>query len=228
MLLQNLRNSLKMNNFLYSTYIKLNDRSYMVNLIDYFRHKDVKPLKTVWEEMRFIQKYWKCDPLLYFKYRLYEKNISPEELLDYIPPYFFYNVYIPHIYQMEIIDIGISKIRQSEIFISRGIPAPQKIATILKGIPYDNQNKKIDFRELLNVLDECKCSSFFMKPDRGNGGKGIYKLERKLGRFYVKNVVLDEKLLKSITKNKSFLIQEGITQREDLMQIYPKSVNTVG
>lgn len=227
MKINDLRKLLKRNNFLYSTYIKLNDNSYFLNLMDFITRKDVKPGRTVLKEIALMRQYWKCDPLVYFKYRLFEKNLTREEILDYIPPYFFYNVYIPYVYKdPRIVDIGTSKIKQSDYFISKGINTPDKIAAISTS-PDGEKTEKMSYKTFIEVLYESGCQSCFMKPDNGKGGKGIHRIVRKRDNFYIKDAVLDEKLFRSLTRKNDFLIQRGVIQRGDFMEIYPHSVNTL-
>ncbi|HLN20943.1 MAG TPA: sugar-transfer associated ATP-grasp domain-containing protein [Bacteroidales bacterium] len=227
MSLSEMKKVLKKNNFLFNTHMLLSDKSYLLNFFDYFRHKHEKPGKTVWNEVRQFCKYWKSEPFTYFKYRMFEKNLTSDEMLDYIPAYFFYNVYIPSIYlNKNVYDIGGSKIKQSEFFHSRNIPAPREIATIINGVPY-SRKVKITFKDLLKEINESNCRSIFMKPDLGKGGKGILRLEKKQDGYYLKNEIVDENLLSSVSNKKSFLLQEGVIQRKDFSTIYDKSVNTV-
>lgn len=228
MTITDFRQVFKKNTFLFNTHLILTDRTYLLNFIDYFRHNNVKPRKIVWNEVQQFCKYWKCEPFTYFKYRIFEKNLGAEELLDYVPAYFFYNVYIPDIYMNKnIYDIGNSKIKQSAYLSSRNIPAPREIATIIKGIPYNNSSERTSFTDVINKMNEFGCQSVFIKPDLGKGGKGIYRLEKRQGRFFMKNQIVDEKLLNSVASNKSFLIQEGMIQREDFNEMHANSVNTV-
>lgn len=228
MRLDYLRRALKKYDILFSTYRKLADKTYRINYIDYLRNKPLKSRETIRKEISMIRSYWNCDPMIYYKYRLYEKNLTGEELLDYIPPYFFYNVYIPSLYnEGDAMKIADSKIRQNDFFVSHDIPAPAKIATVISGQLSGRHGESSDFGNLLKDIRESAADLFFMKPDNGRGGKGIFRIEKRSGDILINGRTLEEKLFKTLVRNKDMIIQEGIVQRRDLMDIYPYSVNTL-
>ena len=119
MKLIDVRGTLKRNRIVFSTYKKFTDNDYRSNLIDYLMKKDVKKRKTIKEEISLIKGYWRCDPMYYYRYRLYEKELTTEELLDYVPPYYFYNFYMPSMYDDSRRNIADSKIRVHEFFVSK-------------------------------------------------------------------------------------------------------------
>lgn len=226
--LMNLRKTLKKYDILFSTFRKITDRAYRQNYWDYLKNRKVKPGKIRKKELSLIKNYWGCDPMIYYKYRLFEKDLTNEQILDYIPPYFFYNIYIPAVYHDgKAFDIAKSKIRQNDFFASKGIDTPLKIASILSGSIYDRNGQTCNFDNLISFLEESDAENFFMKPDDGRGGRGISRIEKRNGKIMVEDNILDEQLLHRLTGKTNFIIQEGIVQRADFMNIYPHSVNTL-
>ncbi|MCG9479565.1 MAG: hypothetical protein K9H14_05065, partial [Actinomycetia bacterium] len=64
---------------------------------DFKNCSNKKSSQQIKKEILLIQNYWKCYPLHYFRYYLYkkEKQLSDKALLNYIPEFFFYRVYLP-------------------------------------------------------------------------------------------------------------------------------------
>ena len=227
MKLIDVRSALKRNRIVFSTYKKFTDNDYRSNLIDYLIKKDGKTRKTIKEEISLIKDYWKCDTMYYYRYRLYEKELTTEELLDYVPPYYFYNFYMPTMYDESRRNIADSKMRMHEFFVSKNIDTPPLAATIRYGKIYDSGGERISYKGLMAILRKSGCPKFFLKPDTGRGGKGIYRLEKIRSEIFINDDLIDEDYFASLTKNKDFVIQESISQRKDLKAIYPASVNTL-
>lgn len=226
--LMNLRKTLKKYDILFSTFRKITDSAYRQNYWDYLSNSKVKPGKTIKKELSLIKDYWGCDPMIYFKYRLFEKDLTDEQLLDYIPPYYFYNIYLPGVYpDGKAFEIAKSKIRQNDFFALKGIDSPLKIAKVQSGVVYDNSGQSCTFERFVSLLKESDAKTFFMKPDDGRGGTGITRIEKNEGKISVGNNILDKQLFIKLTGKSDFIIQEGIVQRADFMSIYPHSVNTL-
>ncbi|HEX2920171.1 MAG TPA: sugar-transfer associated ATP-grasp domain-containing protein, partial [Bacteroidales bacterium] len=180
------------------------------------------------KELSLIRNYWDCDPMIYYMYRLFDRTLSEEELLDYIPPYFFYNKYLPSIYSDgKAFELASSKNKQHDFFNSKQINTPVRIAYVISGKLYDNKNGQSDFEKLVLDINNSDSRVFFMKPDDGRGGQGIFRIEKKSGKLFINSHVLTRKMFLSIIKNKNLIIQEGIIQRKDFMEIYSYSVNTL-
>ena len=58
---------------------------------------DRKSSAQIKKEMNICRKFWNCYPLHYYRYDLYKKDkeISERELLNYIPEFFFYSLFLP-------------------------------------------------------------------------------------------------------------------------------------
>jgi hypothetical protein len=223
----NVRSALKKNKMFFFTYKKLTDNDYRLNYLDYLTHAGKKSREKVRYELALIKDYWKCDPAIYFRYRLFEKNLTDEELLDYIPPFYFYNFYMPSLYGEKHVKLTGSKIKMNEFFTSKDIRTPEISAIIRNGRIYGTAQNKLEFRDLKKELLRKSTGAFFLKPDDGRGGKGIIKIERSGNELSVSKGVLDGKLLERLTADNTWVIQEGIKQRSDLNSIYPYSVNTL-
>lgn len=221
-----IRSMLKRNSLLFQTYMKLTDDLYRTNIIDFYLHRQVKSRDRIRRELDLMRAYWKCNPINYFRFRLYERDLSDEELLDYIPQYYFYNFYVPSIYDNARIRYAASKILMNDYMISRNIRTPRAIARVVDG-KIIHEGIKIHFGEFSEILKKADSARFFIKPEMGKGGKGISIIEKVEGTLFVSSRLLTEDLFKGIVGQHSFLIQEGIIQRSDMMEIYPGSVNTL-
>lgn len=228
MKLTDVRNSVKKNKVVFFTLKKMTDQDYRAGYEAYWSKPGGKSPEKVREEMELIKEYWKCDPMHYFRYRLYEKNLSQEELLDYIPSYYFYNHYMPSVYNNpQVHQITGSKIRMSRYFSERNIATPSSVAVVRKGIIARDSGERISYNDLLRLFDASDSDLFFIKPDAGKGGAGIFTIRKTLGRLIMGKELLDETAFSARIKNRDFIIQEGIIQRADIKEINPTSVNTL-
>lgn len=220
------RSMLKKNSLVFFTYKKLTDELYRSNYLDYLLQNQIKSRETIRKELDLMKEYWKCDPMNYYRYRLYEKDISSEELLDYVPPFYFYNYYVPSIYSEAKIREAESKILMNKYLASKNVSVPREVCTVIKGNIFSNGDM-LDYDGFIRKLQQSGSDRFFMKPDRGRGGRGIYRIE-KIGReLFINNEFLSGEYFNEITGRQDFLVQEGLVQRNDIMQVYPHSVNTL-
>jgi hypothetical protein len=226
MKLSDVRSSLKRNSLVFTTYKKLTDSEYRSNFIDYLVNRKVKVRSRIRKEMNLIRQYWRCSPMFYYNYRLFEKELTEDELLDYVPPYYFYNFYMPSIYKGQDKEVADSKIKMHYYFLSHGIDTAKKIATAENGILFNSKCEKIVYRELLDILGKEAQSIFFMKPDDGRGGSGIFRIERIGSEFFMNDEFIDEKKFLNLIRHKDYIIQENVVQRKDFMDFYPNSLNT--
>lgn len=228
MKIDDVRKSLKKNRMLFFIYKKLTDIDYKTNYKDYLVQKNALPPEKIRKELAMVKEYWKCDPMHYFRYRLYEKNLTDDELIDYIPPYYFYNYHLPSIYKNSDVSFINSKIRLNDFFTAKGIYSPALFSVIKKGKFLNSSGSYINYDELRNLMRNSGKDLFFFKPDRGSGGKGIFIVRKKGEEFIVNDrEPLTEKLLHALTGETDFIIQEGMRQSDDLNAIYPNSINTL-
>lgn len=206
--------------------MKVTDSLYRSNYIDYLLRGPKKSKALIKDELKIIKEYWKCDPMTYYRYRLFDKDLTREELLDYVPPYYFYNFYIPSIYDESKIKQAASKIQMYEYFKSKQIPIPKTLSVIVDG-KIRSEGEQIDYSGFIERMKLSDAQNFFMKPENGQGGKGIIRIEKKNGDFFINNKIVTRKSFYDIINRHDYLIQEGLVQRNDLLEIYRGSVNTM-
>jgi hypothetical protein len=228
MRIDDLRKSLKKSRVLFFIYRKITDKDYKTNYKDYRIQKANIPAEKIRNELAIIKEYWKCDPMHYFRYRLFEKNLTSDELLDYIPPYYFYNYHLPSIYRNSDISFIRSKLKLFEFFNAKGILTPPVLAVIKRGKIFSLSGENLQYDELLIRLHKTGNDLFFFKPDNGSGGRGIF-IMRKHGNTFLLNDTepVTDKLLQERTAEMDFVVQEGIIQDDELNAIYPHSINTL-
>jgi len=100
------------------------------------------------------------------------------------------------------------------------------MAFVVKGKIY-SEGKQIDYHSFIDNLRTSDAQNFFMKPENGQGGKGILRIEKNKGDFLINNKIVTKESFDEILSRQDYLIQEGIVQRKDMMEIYPHSVNTL-
>lgn len=212
---------------MFFTYKKLTDPDYRLNFRNYPDGKNYKPKDIVKKELSVIKGFWKCDPMHYYRYRLYEKNLSYDELIDYIPPYYFYNYHMPQVINASTIPITESKILLHEYLSSKKIETPAAVAIIKKGRILNLADVLITFQEFTEKINASGSSLFFVKPAGGKGGKGIFTVRKKDNKLYINSTPYDEKAFTYLIGNNDFIVQEALVQRSDISSINPTSVNTL-
>jgi hypothetical protein len=221
------RKKIKKNKFIFFTYKKLTDNDYRMGLNEYKRGNTLKSKETVKKEISLIRNYWKCDPMDYYRYRLFEKELSDDELLDYIPKYYFYNYYMPDVYGNIDLSITDSKIGMMNYFMLKNIDIPVTIAIVKRGILFDTLDNYLSYEDLVIRLLNSTAQMFFIKPDNGQGGKGIFTVKKIDNELYIDDKKFNRNYFRQKIKHKDFVIQEGIVQRSDFSKINPTSVNTL-
>lgn len=195
---------------------------------DFKKCSNKKSYIQIKKEIRLIQDYWKCYPLHYFRYYLYkkEKQLSNEELLNYIPEYFFYAVFLRFYDNGQYDILRKDKNLMDGLFRSVNIPTANTIFKIVRGQIYDVNYKLVSpiiFEEIIKTV----CSDkIFIKPASGQGGFGITVFNRNNNRYVKNRDIMNYKFLVNLSKIDDWIIQEGIIQNEELNILNPSSVNT--
>ena len=89
--------ALKIREIRYRSGYKKNDRS-MIKAMEHFNKTPNKKSRfKIRKEIKLCKDFWGCYPFHYFRYKLYEKNreMTETELLDYVPEFFFYELFLP-------------------------------------------------------------------------------------------------------------------------------------
>lgn len=208
---------LKRNQTIYFLKCKLTDRDYQKQKKT-MSGSSVKSKEQIKCEMELCRNYWHCDPAHYVRYGLFEKKLSNEELLDYIPPYYHYNFYMADKYVG--IDTAYYSNKQNlyHLFTKCGIPTPRVIAMVNRGELQTLQGELLPIKEFISCLSKGK--KYFFKPVDGAGGTGIEVLKNNQLEACVTFMAM-------LNKKSVYVIQEGITQRNDFQKINPSSVNTL-
>ena len=212
--------------FLYR-YVRYADYRYHYNsYIKNFPHK--KSLRKIFEEKRLIKDYWKTPGFYYYRYKLYDKVLTKEELLDYIPPIYYYGPY------WEKRHSGLDKSRygskffQHELFKTHEIPALDIIATVEKRKVYNKQGNIITLNDLISIFLKKDSDLLFFKPEFGRGGNGIMVLSKEGESFFLnRNLVPFDNILDFFTDKERYLVQERFIQSETMSEICNDSVNTL-
>jgi hypothetical protein len=211
------------------TYEKSDTR--MAQAMERFKKCDNKKSKLqIKKELNLCKKYWGCYPLHYYRYDLYrkDKELFERELLNYIPEFFFYNLFLPF-YDSKKYEILLKdKIITELLFKSLAISQPHTICKLINNHIYTNELGEGTFNALKQELEEKKYQKIFVKPVDGEGGYGIYIFNKnKSGQYLTKdNDVFNEDFLNKIGVKNDWIIQLGIEQDPEISKIYPNSVNT--
>lgn len=201
--------------------------------IDYHKHvNDPSQLKSrdkIKEEERLVRKYWRIGTFHYYRYGLQYKQLTEEQLLDYVPTFYFHKNIEEHHREIDTIKYG-DKLSQAILFEERNIPTAKVIAVIKNGRCVDLTGKKsIDIVQLIVDKLSCKTNKLFFKPSGNCGGAGILVLKQVNGSLVVngEKVANVEMFLKQLSSIDTYIVEENIIQSSQLSQINPSSVNTL-
>jgi len=189
-----------------------------------------KPKSRIRKEMNLCKKFWGCYPLHYYRYNLYrkDKELSESKLLNYIPEFFFYRLFLPFYDSEKYKILLMDKIITEQFFRSLSIPQAHTICKLINNHIYTNELVEIRHNDVKQELTEKKYRKIFVKPADGIGGHGVYIFnENDTGRYVTKdNDVFNEEFLNKIGAQNDYMIQSGLEQDPEIAKIYPHSVNT--
>lgn len=189
-----------------------------------------KPRPQIEKEMTLCKQFWGCYPLHYYRYDLYrrDKQLSETELLNYIPEFFFYYLFLPYYDSAKYAALVGDKNIAELLFRGLGIHQAHTICKLINQHIYTNRLLETDFNAIEQELAEKKYKRIFVKPLYGKGGHGIYVFGRNNdGQYNTRNNnVFDEIFLDEIGRRNDYIIQAGIEQDIEMARIYPDSVNT--
>ncbi|GAI52270.1 unnamed protein product, partial [marine sediment metagenome] len=113
-----------------------------------------KPKSRIRKEMNLCKKFWGCYPLHYYRYDLYrkDKELSESKLLNYIPEFFFYRLFLPF-YDSEKYKILLTdKIITEQFFRSLSIPQPHTICKLINNHIYTSELVEISYNDVEQEL----------------------------------------------------------------------------
>lgn len=210
-----LRKLIKQSNFIYYLRFRFISKDYKKG-VSRMNSSSFKSKEIVNEEMKDMERYWHTPSFDYIRYELFNKELSKDELLDYIPTTNFYNDYLDKRMKNLRESLYDDKLLMFHLFRSLDIETPYVIAVILGGTIKSAYGKSLDLGELERAFDKNK--KYFFKPVTGNGGTGIcvYKFEEPLKDFISK-----------LSPDTRYIVQEGLVPRADFAEINSSSINTI-
>ncbi|GAB6150665.1 sugar-transfer associated ATP-grasp domain-containing protein [Clostridium novyi] len=189
-----------------------------------------KSLLQIKKEISICKNYWGCYPLHYFRYDLYKKDkqLSKQELINYIPEFFFYNIFLKYYDSQEYSILLNDKNLTEQLFRSVDIQQPETISKVIDGEIYTINMDKLSFDSFMFNLKKSKYNKVFVKPANGQGGYGIFIFHLSNGGEYssTDGIKFTKQFLSEISKNTNFIIQGGLQQDENISKIYSNSINT--
>lgn len=202
---------------------------YLLAMERFRKCKNKKPASQIKREIQICKKFWKCYPYHYFTQNLFlaEKEVTEEELINYIPHFFWFMLFLPHYISQKYSIIGANKIVMEHLFKSLNINKPKLSLFIFNRTLYSSTMECLTFKEARTILER-NCDKFFVKPAEGSGGKGIIIFNKNIQNQFVtrQNVIFNENFLTTIGGEHDYVIQPGLIQDREFSQIYPHSVNT--
>lgn len=226
-LYKRIRGIVKRNKFIFSLHRHITDK-------DYKRQKKLmktctlKTREQIKKEMNIYSKYWQCPPDDYIRYGLFNKSLSIDEILDYVPMQYYYCDYQDKMVG-DIIKLS-DKWEEYKLFKEKGIPQPEVIALVEDGQLFsfsenDDSLRKMNWDNLKDLIKESE--KIFIKPVNGNCGTGICVIKKVNGQIYLREKVIQQFSQIPIQSHLKYIIQRGLIQRSDLNSINESSLNTL-
>lgn len=191
--------------------------------------RNQKPPAQIKKEMKMLAHYWGCFPYQYYRYDLYDKAcpFSIEEMMDFIPNFFAYNLFFPRSF-MEYGILCEHKGITHAVMTGFGIPQPVMLLRFDAGTFYNHRNELISDDEANRIIQSSETKKIVIKPSFGLGGQGvlIYPRDPEKGYIDEEGRNIDAHFFHEQLKSGIFVVQQGLVQHPDIMKIYPHSVNT--
>ena len=192
--------------------------------------KNLKKPSQIKREIQICKKYWECYPYHYFIQNLFmaDREISDEELINFVPQFFWFKLFLPYYFSPKYSFIGGNKIILEHFFKAIEIDQPETLLIVLNQALYSAEMEQLSFGKIQNEMIESNYEKLFVKPAEGAGGRGIYVFHKNNDRQYKtqQNIFFNEDFLTAIGKNDDYIIQPGVIQDPEISEIYPESVNT--
>ena len=189
----------------------------------------LKPKGQIKREEKLVRKYWRIGTFHYYRYGLQYKQLTDEQLLDYVPTYYFHKNIEKHHKGIDTIKFG-DKLSQAILFEERNIPTAKVIAVVKNGVCMNlTRAKSIDLVDLINDKLSSETNKLFFKPSGNCGGAGILVLKRVNNRLHVNGEEIDsvDAFLNKLSSADTYVVEENIIQSAQLSHINPSSVNTL-
>lgn len=223
------RSFLKNNTLLHFIYYLYKDEKFRRGYFRYlFSQRLIKSRRTIKHEVAEVGKYWNYPPYHYYRYKLYEKDISIDEILDYIPPYYYYNIYWEKRHKDLNTELYQSKFFQDKLFTKHGIPSMEVLAIVKNRELLDSGEEAMEVNTLLDKYLANETDMLFCKPEFGRGGVGIVVLARRNGQLLLNNKPVEiYQVLPAFSNSEDYIVQKGFIQSTEMSKINSSSVNTL-
>lgn len=201
--------------------------------IEYQKHVNdsslLKSLDKIKQEEKLVKDYWRLGTFHYYRYGLQYKHLTDEEILDYVPTYYFHKNIEKHHEGIDTIKFG-DKWTQAILFEERNIPTAKVVCVVKNNICTNlMQDKVLDLKSVITEYLAKKGNKLFFKPTGNCGGAGILVLKRNK-EFYVLNgqpISSLDCLNSALLANELYIVEENIIQSDQFMSINSSSVNTI-
>ncbi len=201
---------------------------YKVEIEYYNKYSDKKAQSVMKRERKILQKYWGCYPFQYIRYGMYKKtcSLSIDEMKDFIPNYFAYYLFFPKSFK-EYGIVSDDKELTYRVLDSYHINQPVMLLQYKNELFYDVDKNIISNEDADAIIKQSAAKKLFLKPTKGLGGRGILVFNKE--KDFIdkeRNSLSSEFISHALSKADDYILQEGLSQHEELNNIYPKSVNT--
>lgn len=224
LLYKKIRGILKRNNLIFSFHRHLTDK-------DYQRERKrmlscaTKSQEQIKKEMTEYARYWGCPADDYVRYGLFDKNISMEEILDYVPMQFYYCQFHDEMFSGVDAKKADDKLVEYFMFKEKGIPQPDVIGVIRNRKLFSVEQNPISFNDMITLVQEGE--RLFIKPTDGDCGNGIIVVCKKGGRILLKGKDIQSLDDMPLSTTSTYIVQKGLVQRSDFAAINESSLNTL-
>ena len=186
-----------------------------------------KNAETIQREKKLIRDYWHCGTFHYYRYGLPYLSLSDEQLLDYVPTFYHHKKLEQDHKGIDTVYYG-DKLTQAHLFYERAIPTADVIA-YNKGCQWYDFNNNHEINIISLIEDTLKRGNYklFLKPTGGQGGSGIFVLKRKNDKLVVNDEPVELSDFIHHVSDACFILQKGLVQSTQMMEINPSSVNTL-
>ena len=121
--------------------------------IEYQKHVNdsslLKSLDKIKQEEKLVKDYWRLGTFHYYRYGLQYKHLTDEEILDYVPTYYFHKNIEKHHEGIDTIKFG-DKWTQAILFEERNIPTAKVVCVVKNNICTNlMQDKVLDLKSVI-------------------------------------------------------------------------------
>jgi hypothetical protein len=207
------------------------DLEFKKAMVRYRECDNIKKKSQIRKEISAYKKFWRSYPHDYFLLDFFRADnpITQDEIINYIPAFFWYSLFLPHhtsYINSSIID---NKIFTEQVFGNLRIAQPETLGMIINNKFYLSEMRKSTLKGTIEEISRINPTKIFVKPANGGAGIGIFIFQRTPEGQYLtrRNILFNEDFLLTISRSGDYIIQSGITQDQELSKIYPGSVNAM-